>query len=370
MVSKKIVHLIPTLERGGSEMSQLRMLPLIGDEVESVFVTLGKKGSLATQFEERGIKVFSLEQASPLDFPSYQKLIRLLKDLKPDLVITHLLYADLVGRFIVQFFLPCQVIASLATTYNFSHYLPARLIERFSKYLCDGYIANAEVVKKTYVEKFGVPKRKITVLTTGMDTEMFRTLTPDDALRKELGIKETERVFICVANLHINKGHTYLLQAFEEIYKNQKNIQLLLVGDGAERESLEKQVATYRSKDAIQFLGQRGDVPKLLAISHIFALPTFFEGMCNAIMEAMAAGLAVVTTNIPENQELVTHKETGLLCPVGETECLIRTFKHLLDHPENITRLGKAAAATMHDRYELQASVLRWKNFFLSVSKK
>lgn len=368
MVSKKIIHLIPTLERGGSEMSQLRMLPLLGKEVESVFVTIGQKGSLAPRFEEQGIKVFSLEQTSPFDFLSYPRLIRLIRELEPDLIITHLLYADLIGRFIVQFFLPCRVIASLATTYNSPRYFWARLIERLSKYFASEYIANAEIVKKTYVEKFGVPEKNITVLTTGMDTTLFQSLTPDETLRKELGIDTADTILICVANLHINKGHTYLLAAFEQIFKTHPNIKLLLVGDGAERASLEKQRLASPAKDAILFLGQRSDVPKLLTLSRIFVLPTFFEGMCNAIMEAMAAGLTVVTTDIPENHELITHEKTGLLCPVRDTACLTRTLAHLLDHPENISRFGVAAAESVHERYELQTSALRWKRFFLSTT--
>jgi colanic acid/amylovoran biosynthesis glycosyltransferase len=90
--------------------------------------------------------------------------------------------------------------------------------------------------------------------------------------------------------------------------------------------------------------------------------------MCNAIMEAMAAGLTVVTTDIPENHELITHEKTGLLCPVRDTACLTRTLAHLLDHPENISRFGVAAAESVHERYELQTSALRWKRFFLSTT--
>lgn len=368
MVNKRIIHLIPTLERGGSEMSQLRMLPLLGTEIESIFVTIGAKGSLASRFEEQGIKVFSLRQRGPFDVPSYLKLIRLIRELEPDLVVTHLLYADLIGRFVIQYFLPCRVIASLATTYNFPQYFFARVIERVSKYFASGYIANAEIVKKTYVERFGVPEQKITVLTTGMDTSVFHTLTPDETLRNELGIETTDTVFICVANLHINKGHTYLLSAFEQVHRTHPHTKLLLVGDGLERASLESQCRSSEARDAIQFLGQRSDVPRLLGLSHIFVLPTFFEGMCNAIMEAMAAGLAVVTTDISENRELITHKQTGLLCPVRDVAGLVLALTRLLDHPEERRRFGEAASKSIQERYELHASAHRWKQFFLANS--
>lgn len=363
---KRVVHLIPTLERGGSEMSQLRMLPLISNTVESIFVTIRDAGPLAENFRQAGIEVIAINQKSLFDLNGYLRLKKTVQSLRPSLVVTHLIIADLIGRLFLQFFLPCKTIASLATTYNFSTYWPARLIERLTKYLAQGYIANAHIVKKTYVEKFGVPERKITVLVTGMDTKLFRSLTPDDVLRQELGIMPTDIIVICVANLHINKGHRYLLEAFERVYQKRQGIKLLIVGDGMERTNLEQQVHNYSSKQAIHFLGKRSDVPKLLSLSHIFVLPTFFEGMCNAIMEAMTSRLAVVTTDIVENQELITHEETGILCPVRDVPALVQSLERLLKDPTLRTTLGTKALESIEKRYGLEQTAKRWEQFFLS----
>ncbi|TXH07763.1 MAG: glycosyltransferase [Candidatus Moraniibacteriota bacterium] len=364
---KKIIHLVPTLERGGSEMSQLRMLPYLNDEIESIFITLKQEGSLAPKFREKDITVIAINQKGLWDFVSYVRLLKILRSLHPNLIVTHLLYADIVGRFLVQFFVTPPVIASLATTYNFPSYWPARLFERLTKYFTKGYIANAEIVKKTYVEKFGVPEKKITVLTTGMDTEALSSLVPDASLRQSLGIDAHDTVLISVANLHINKGHRYLLEAFEELYPTYPETKLLLVGDGLERENLENQVKNYQSKNAILFLGKRSDVPQLLALSHIFVLPTFFEGMCNAIMEAMTRGLAVVTTDIQENQELITHKKTGLLCPIRNTKSLSELLELLLQNTTLRNTIGEAAKQSIDRRYNLPESVNRWRNFFLTI---
>lgn len=366
---KIVVHLIPTLERGGSEMSQLRMLPLVANTVESVFVTLREAGPLAENFRQAGIEVIAIHQKSLFDLGSYFRLKKTVQALKPDLVITHLFIADLVGRLFLQFFLSCQVVASLATTYNFPTYWSARLIERLTKYLAQGYIANAHIVKKTYVEKFGVPEQKITVLVTGMDTSLFRSLKPDQSLRDTLGIAPTDTVIVCVANLHINKGHRYLLEAFETLYQKRHDIKLLLVGDGMERNNLEQQVNPYDSKPAIQFLRKRSDVPQLLALSHIFVLPTFFEGMCNAIMEAMTSRLAVVTTDIVENRELITHEKTGLLTPVRDVPALVQALERLLEDMPFRTKLGENAFQSIEERYHLERTARRWEQFFLTHAK-
>jgi glycosyltransferase involved in cell wall biosynthesis len=370
MPKKKIIHIINTLERGGAEMSLLRMLPLLNDDIESIFITLKQRGSLADQFQDNAIRVISLNQKGYFDFSSMKELRKILKELSPDLIVTHLLYPDIVGRFFIQNFSQCKVVSSIATTYNSPRYFIARLFERLTHPLCSGYMANAHAVKQAYIEKFKVPGNKIIVVQTGMDIDFFKALQPKDSLRKELAIHPKDIVIICVANLHPNKGHRYLLEAFEQAYKTNAHIKLLIVGDGIEKENLKRQTGEYSSKNSIFFLGQRPDVPDLLAISDIFALATFFEGMCNAIMEAMSRGIPVITTNIVENRELVTEGKTGLLCPLQDSNGFTLALTKLINDSELRLTLGKNAANEMEEKYNLQVTANRWKNFLLIQSEK
>ncbi len=366
---KKILQLIRTLEIGGCEGALLRMLPLIKDDIEHIILTLQKKGSLAPLFEKEGIRIIALEQKNLLDIPSYFRLKKILQEIQPHLIVTNLLHSDIVGRLFIQFIVPCRVVSSLVTTYNFGPYWPARLFERSTKYLANRYMANAESVKYVYVKKFGVNPQKISVLPRGIDTDFFSNIMPDPELQMKLGITETDHVAICVANLHPNKGHRFLLEAFEKLYKTKKNIKLLLVGEGQEKENLLRQVEAYQSKNNILFLGKRDDVPKLLQLSHVFVLPTFFEGMSNAIMEAMASGLPTITTDIPENQELITHNEHGLLCPIGESKCLEKSLELLFVDTELANSLGKNAQKKMQEKYNFPKTTSDWKNFFLQMAK-
>ncbi len=360
MPKKKIVHLIRTLEVGGCEIALLRMLPLTNDTFENSIITLQQKGLLAPRFKNEGIPVIALEQHGFFDILSYVRLGKILKKIHPDLVVTHLLHADVVGRFYVQYIVQCKVVSSIVTTYNFHRYWAARLFERATKRLATNYMANSNSVKETYIKKFGVRKEKITVVPRGIDIDPLTIRRHDPSLARNI---------ICVANLHPNKGHMYLLEAFEKIFQVHSNIKLLLVGEGNEKEKLLLQISGYQSKQAILFLGKCDDVIKLLQTSYVFVLPTFFEGMSNAIMEAMARGLPVITSDIPENRELITHGQTGLLCPVQNSDCLVEMIGHIMNNESLARRLGKNGNLEMRKKYNLQVTSELWKSYFSLMSQ-
>jgi glycosyltransferase involved in cell wall biosynthesis len=385
MPKKKILHIIQSLGNGGCENMLLRTLPLLTDKFEHRIIALREPGELAPRFKEKGIPVTTIRQKGFLDFPAYRRLLSETRQFGPDLVVTNLLHADMIGRLYLQRFLSCKTISYIGTTYNFPRYWPARLFERFTKHLVDGYLANSLSVKNAYVE-FGASEDRITVIPNGIDTAYFDGIVPDPNLRKSLGITPDAFIIICVANLHPNKGHRYLLEAFERLHTTdntvipirrlsdeesqpKKSLKLLLVGDGVERKNLERQSAHYQSKESILFLGRRTDVPQLLAISDCFVLPTFFEGMSNAIMEAMASGLPIVTTDIPENREILTHEQTGILCPVGSVDCLARSIERLLDEGGLAHALGSDARRIIQEHYDLPAIAERFGTFFASLSK-
>ena len=229
-------------------------------------------------------------------------------------------------------------------------------------------MANSESVKKTYIKKFKVNSNKISVIPCGMDIEYLSNTNVDTMLLEELDIKKSDFVIICVANLHVNKGHRFLLSAYEKFYQTYPNSKLLIAGEGIEKEVLIKQAAMYTSNKSICFLGKRSDVPQLLRVSNVFVLPTFFEGMSNAIMEAMSVGLPIVTTSIFENKELVTDKEDGLLCPVANSDCLYEGLKLLKENPQIATSLGESGALKMKLKYELRNMSDLWEDFYTAHS--
>jgi glycosyltransferase involved in cell wall biosynthesis len=110
-------------------------------------------------------------------------------------------------------------------------------------------------------------------------------------------------------------------------------MQLWLVGEGPERNKLVQQISASPAHSRIHLLGAQTDIPALLARSDIFVLPPLIEGMSNALLEAMAAGLPCITSDLPVNQEVINHGTTGLLFKTNDGASLTRQLTQLVNDP-------------------------------------
>lgn len=365
MPKKKIIHIIQSLGNGGCENMLLRTLPLL-QSYEHKIVTLKESGDLAPKFVSAHIPVETIYCKNFFDIPGVFRLRKIVRKENPDIILTYLFHADILGRLTLYHTTTAPIIPFLRTTYNHPRYLIARVMECLTKPLVKQYLANSEAVKNFYVTHLGVNKEKITVIPNGIDTEYFDTITPNPELRTSLGIKSDDFVIICVANLHINKGQRYLLEAFEAIYKEHANTQLLLVGDGIERNNLEKQAKAYQSKNNIFFLGKQSNVPQLLKISDLFVLPTFFEGQSNALLEAMAANIPIITTNIPENKIILNADNTLLVRP-KDVPALVTAMTTLITDKIMAATLSKNARQSVRQHFSLPSVVKNWDTFLSTL---
>lgn len=363
---KRVLHLIQTLNNGGCENMLLRTIPYL-NKLNHQIITLKDIGTLGKQFHQQGIKVFSLQQKNLFSASAYRQLAEEVTKFRPDIIITYLFHADMIGRLYLKGKVQVPIVPFLRTTYNYPRYLGVRFLEKYTSFLVPHYLANSEAVKTFYQAHLGVNSEKITVIPNGIDTSLFSLKEEPVHLLESLQLPPSGKIIICVANFHPNKGHSYLLQAFDAVVRSAPDTHLLLVGDGQERKNLEKEASALASKNHIHFLGQRTDIPQLLLLSHIFVLPTLFEGMSNALMEAMAASLAIVTTDIPENRILISHQKNGLLIPPRAIQELSQNLEQLLNDVDLRKKLGAQARATIDENFSLAKVAQKWENSLLSL---
>ena len=192
----------------------------------------------------------------------------------------------------------------------------ARLLTRWT----DGFIGVAQAHGRHLIETEGFPAEKVHVIPNGVDVERFNPMHNGEAVRRELGIAATAPVIGIVAALRPEKNHDMFLRAAKIVRDRIPEARFLIVGDGPEREALVQLTRELDLGDAVHFLGNRSDVPEILAALDVFALTSRIEANPVSILEAMASGKPVVAPRVGSIDESVSDGETGFLTEPGNVQ--------------------------------------------------
>jgi glycosyltransferase involved in cell wall biosynthesis len=289
---------------------------------------------------------------NPLVILKFRAVIR---QHQPEIIATYLIHADLFGRVWGRIFGVRKIICHhRGSLLQWGWLFP---LDKVTRFLVTKYVFQTPSAKQSMSSKFGLLPSQTLVIPNAIDLEDFNFSVHKDIKLRELGIRQPALNIVCVANLRRGKGHSFLIEAFSRALERASgkygNINLLIVGDGDQRQSLTKQAGNSPAKDHIYFLGHRSDTVAILKVCDIFALPTLAEGMSNAIMEAMAAGLPVITTDIDANQDLITDNHSGILVPPANIALLEHALTKLINNPDVRLRLGANAAKLIKQKYSL-----------------
>jgi len=208
-----------------------------------------------------------------------------------------------------------------------------------------------------YLKAKGFPENKLALIYNGVEVGGYNLLPEEkqEELKKKLGIPSDSVVISCVANLRPVKGHEFLIDAVSIL--KELNFSVLIIGEGPLRDTLIKYTHEKGLNNKIHFLGQRLDIPELLAITDIFVLPSLFEGMPLSLMEAMASGLPVVSTDVGGVSELVVDGETGFLVPPRNSAALAEKIKTLIDDKALSKAMGVKGQERIKNNFTFEAMV-------------
>ncbi len=188
----------------------------------------------------------------------------------------------------------------------------------------------------------GVAAEKITVIPNGV-TPLDTSSIHRPQARKDLGLVEQDVFLLSVGRLTYQKGHEILVQAMPRIVSRYPNVKAGICGEGPLRPQLESQIVKLGLSGHVRLLGAWSDVSPALVAADMFVLPSRWEGLSRALMEAMAQGVPVVATQVDGIKDLVVDGVTGLLVPPEDSERLGNSILQLLEHPELMTRISTAA---------------------------
>lgn len=221
------------------------------------------------------------------------------------------------------------------------------------------------VTEQAYAQavEAGVKREHLLVIPNGVDIELFKQLEAKRTqTRSALGIASDETLVLSVGRLAPEKGQRYLVEAIPEVLKQAPRTLFAFAGDGPQHSALLRAAAETGVDGSIRFLGVRSDIPDLLTACDLFVLPSLTEGMPNALMEAMAAGLPVVATRAGGVETLIHQGETGLLVPTADSHALAEAILTLLNDQALRLHVRTAARALMETSYSRSLMCQRFES--------
>lgn len=348
----QVLHLINGLGAGGAERSLAQQLPLLRARgIDSVVVCLNRRSE--------GVQESVIAEGWDVRFlpPGWPGRVKGLRDIirqaTPNLVHTAIFEADLLGR-VATIGTGVPVVSSLVNmSYelvrhgdpNVTHWklAIARALDALSGRLrVRGYHAVSEAVARSNSRRLGIPGQRITVVPRARPAAWAAPTSHRSSVRETLGTPPEAFLILTVGRQEYQKGQVHLVDAFSRLAVHHPSAWLWIIGrQGNASGSLQEAVGRARGRHRILVLGHRPDVPHLLSAADIFVFPSLYEGLGGALLEAMAAGLPIVGSDIPAIREV--GGDAILYSAPGDVDGLTARVAELLNDPELRASLGTAA---------------------------
>ena len=356
-MKRRILQIIPTLDRAGAEKQMVLLVRgLPRDEFDVHVCAITRGGPFEADLTEAGIPVHVIGKQWKIDPAAYWRLSDHVRRLRPDVIHTWMFTANAYGqaagiaRGVRRLVAGYRCVDPWKSRFHFA--IDHRIGRR-----CSRLVANSRCVRDFYVHHH-LPAEKFLVIPNGV-----ASAEPSDTTRRqwlaELGLPDGSRLIGLVGRLWPQKRVKDAIWAADLLKVIRDGVHLLVIGDGPHRQRLLRFRDQVVIRDKVHFLGHRSDVPRMMPHFDVLWSTSGYEGQSNAIMEAMAAGVPVVATDVPGTRDLVIHETNGYLVGVGDRAAIARHTNRLLDDPELAARLGAAGRERMQSEFGIEKMVER-----------
>jgi L-malate glycosyltransferase len=368
---RTVCQVLHSLRVGGAEVLAARLARRLREDYRFLFVCLDELGTLGEALRAEGFTVHVLGRRPGVDWGCARRLASLLRREQVDLLHAHQytpFFYGMMARLLYR--RPPMLFNEHGRTFP-DYPRPKRMVaNRLLLRRRDRVVGVGQSVRQALICNEGIPAGRVKVIYNGIDLLPFADDTHDrGAARRELGLGDDDLAIIQVARLDSLKDHATAIRALDQVVARCSEARLLLVGEGPEMPKIRELVHGRALEPYVRFLGLRGDIARLLSAADIGLLTSVSEGIPLTLIEAMAAGLPVVSTDVGGVREVVEDGRTALLAPSGDDDALAEAILRLAGDPALRERMGctgrrRAESAfserRMHDEYlKLYEDMLR-----------
>ena len=358
---------------GGTETQAVELARRLDPARYHVIIgCLRREGPLLERLKGTPVEIMEINLGGGIDSPSgllrIAKLALFLRRQKIQILHAHDLWSNIVGVAAAMLArTPVTVTSQRDLSHDAWYGTYKRKVLRFCQRRSSLLLTNAKAIRDGLIEQDHMSPDKVRVVYNGVDLDRFAI--PADRSQLFPG-SEGHKLVVLVGNMVTGvKGHGVLLGAAAQVLKVCPNTQFVLVGDGVMRPGFEKQAQDLGLAKDFLFLGRRNDVPAILACCDIAILPSLAEGLPNAVLEYLAAGLPVVATALGGNLEIIQDGKTGLLIPPQDPKALSKALISLLTEEGLTERIARAGHDYVKQSFSFERLVAEIEQLYAGLLK-
>lgn len=313
----------------------------------NAYILCQPESKLAEKAKQAGIEVFTYPMRKTYDIKAIYYIIKLIKKLNIDVVNTHS------GKDTYVAAVASRVSKTRPLVVRTRH-LALPITSTFSyKYLADVIVTVSEYVRE-YLVKKGIDAKKIYAVPTGIDLHKFNPQITNGNLKKELGLSESTPLIGTIAVLRKKKGHHLLIEAIPRVLKKIPEAVFVFVGDGPQRNNIEKKIKEYGLSNNIVMLGYRDDIPQILKSIDLFVLPTLQEALGTSFIEAMAMCKPVIGSDVDGVREVIDDGVNGYLVHPDDIRALADRIIELITDRQKALIMGAKGREKVEKKYTIE----------------
>jgi len=379
----KVAIILDSLWVGGTERSIAELLPYIVEaKIHPIVICLRHRleEGIENEVIRQNFDVRILQKGNFLS--QCTQLRQLINSERPDLLHSSLFHANLVARF-ARMRLGTPLLTSLVNSpYEAVRFRDPK-ISRWrlkivqmvdgltSRHLTTHFHAVSHFTKTTAIQSLKISDNDITVVERGRNPVRlgFASESRRNEARKELGLSPEQLVLVNVGRHEYQKGQKYLIEAVSELRSTYPQLVLLIAGrKGASTEKLTRLTDELGLGTTVKFLGHTEEIPKILSAADLFVLPSLFEGLPGAMIEALALSLPIIASDIPSNREVVDANKNAVLVQPESSKALATAIHFVLEDEQRRKTFSLASKKIFDERFNLDRVAPRMIQLYQDVA--